>query len=171
MTPLEPERYELLAGPAYNFSFGRRSFFKTLGGGLVVVSYLAKAQESGGGRGAFGRAMPKQIAAWLHIDDKGAVTVYTGKVEVGQNSRTSLTMSVAEELGAPLTSIELVMGDTERVPFDMGTFGSMTTPQMVPQLRRVAAAARRLLPDQPWEKIDFAAVAKNAAFEKADAGS
>jgi nicotinate dehydrogenase subunit B len=171
MTPLEPERYELLAGPAYNFSFGRRSFFKTLGGGLVVVSYLAKAQESGGGRGAFGRAMPKQIAAWLHIDDKGAVTVFTGKVEVGQNSRTSLTMSVAEELGAPLTSIELVMGDTERVPFDMGTFGSMTTPQMVPQLRRVAAAARRLLPDQPWEKIDFAAVAKNAAFEKADAGS
>lgn len=171
MIPIEPERYELLAGPAYNFSFGRRSFFKTLGGGLVVVSYLAKAQESGGGGGRGGRAMPKQIGAWLHIDGRGNVTVFTGKVEVGQNSRTSLTMSVAEELGAPLSSIEMVMGDTERTPFDMGTFGSMTTPQMVPQLRRVAAAARQLLPDQPWEKIDFAKVAKNPALEKAESGA
>lgn len=172
MTPkVEPERYELMAGPAYQFSFGRRGFFKALGGGLVVVSYVARAQESGGGRGRFGRAMPKEIGAWLHIDQKGAVTVYTGKVEVGQNARTSLTASVAEELGAPLTSIELVMGDTERTPFDMGTFGSMTTPQMVPQLRRVAAAARQLLPAGPWEKIDFAAVAKNPEMAKAESGA
>ena len=173
MIPIEPERYELLAGPAYNFSFDRRSFFKTLGGGLVVVSYVAtaKAQESGGGRGRFGRAMPKQIGAWLHIDESGAVTVYTGKVEVGQNARTSLTESVAEELGAPLSSIELVMGDTERTPFDMGTFGSMTTPQMVPQLRRVAAAARELLPNQPWEKIDFSRIADNPALAKTESGT
>jgi len=167
---LEPERYELMAGPAYNFSFGRRGFFKALGGGLVVVSYAAKAQESGGGRGRGGRAMPKEIGAWLHIDEKGAVTVFTGKVEVGQNARTSLTASVAEELGAPLTSIELVMGDTERTPFDMGTFGSMTTPQMVPQLRRVAAAARQLLPAEPWEKIDFAAAAKTLVTAESGAG-
>ena len=172
MIPIEPERYELMAGPAYTFSFGRRGFFKALGGGLVVVSYAAtgKAQESGG-RGRGGRAVPKQIGAWLHIDEKGAVTVFTGKVEVGQNARTSLTQSVAEELGAPLTSIELVMGDTARTPFDMGTFGSMTTPQMVPQLRRVAAAARQLLPAGPWDKINFAEIAKNPSIEAADAGA
>jgi nicotinate dehydrogenase subunit B len=169
MTPLEPERYELMAGPAYTFSFGRRGFFQALGGGLVVVSYAAvgKGQESGG-RGGGGHAMPKQIGAWLHIDEKGAVTVFTGKVEVGQNARTSLTQSVAEELGAPLTAIEIVMGDTERTPFDMGTFGSMTTPQMVPQLRRVAAAARQLLPSQPWNKINFAEIAN---FEAVDAAA
>jgi nicotinate dehydrogenase subunit B len=168
---IEPERYELMAGPAYNFSFGRRGFFKALGGGLVVVSYVARAQESGGGRGRGGHAMPKEIGAWLHIDEKGAVTVFTGKVEVGQNARTSLTASVAEELGAPLTSIQVVMGDTERTPFDMGTFGSMTTPQMVPQLRRVAAAARQLLPAKPWEQIDFAAVAKNQTMQTAESGA
>jgi nicotinate dehydrogenase subunit B len=61
-----------------------------------------------------------------------------------------------------------VMGDTERTPFDMGTFGSMTTPQMVPQLRRVAAAARQLLPAGPWEKINFAEIAK---LDAADAGA
>ena len=43
----------------------------------------------------------------------------------------------------------------------MGTFGSMTTPQMVPQLRRVAAAAQQLLPAGPWDKINFAEIAKN----------
>ena len=165
---IEPERYELMAGPAYSFSFGRRGFFKALGGGLVVMSYAANAQESGGRRGRGGRAMPKQIGAWLHIDEHGAVTVFTGKVEVGQNARTSLTASVAEELGAPLTSIEIVMGDTERTPFDMGTFGSMTTPQMVPQIRRVAAAARQLLPNEPWEKINFAEIAK---LDSADTGT
>jgi nicotinate dehydrogenase subunit B len=172
---LEPERYELFAGPAYTFSFGRRSFFKALGG-IVVVSMVARtpranAQESGGGRGRGGRAMPQEIGAWLHIDDKGAVTVYTGKVEVGQNARTSLTQAVSEELGAPLASIEMVMGDTERTPYDAGTFGSMTTPQMLSQLRRVAAAARPLLPPGPWEKIDFAQLARNQTMVKAATGA
>jgi nicotinate dehydrogenase subunit B len=39
----------------------------------------------------------------------------------------------------------MVMGDTQLTPFDMGTFGSRTTPAMNPQLRRVAAAAREML--------------------------
>jgi len=156
MTPFEPERYELLAGPAYNFPLDRRGFFKTLGGGIVVASFL-RAQESGGGRRG-GQSAPKEISAWLHIDRNGAVTAYTGKVEVGQNARTSLTQAVAEELGAPMSAIEMVMGDTERTPFDMGTFGSMTTPQMVPQLRKAAAAARQLLPAGEWKAIDFSKI-------------
>jgi isoquinoline 1-oxidoreductase len=156
MTPFEPERYELLAGPAYDFPLDRRGFFKTLGGGIVVASFL-RAQESGAGRRG-GQAAPKEISAWLHIDRNGAVTAYTGKAEVGQNARTSLTQAVAEELGAPMTAIEMVMGDTDRTPYDMGTFGSMTTPQMIPQLRKAAAAARRLLPAGEWKSIDFSKI-------------
>jgi nicotinate dehydrogenase subunit B len=156
MTPFEPERYELLAGPAYDFPLDRRGFFKTLGGGIVVASFLS-AQESGGGRRG-GQAAPKEIGAWLHIGRDGAVTAYTGKVEVGQNARTSLTQAVAEELGAPMSAIEMVMGDTARTPFDMGTFGSMTTPQMIPQLRKAAAAARKLLPAGEWRAIDFSKI-------------
>jgi len=159
MMPWEPERYELLAGPAYNFPLDRRGFFKSLGGGIVVASFLASAdaQESGGGRRG-GQSAPKEIGAWLHIDRNGAVTAYTGKVEVGQNARTSLTQAVSEELGAPMSAIEMVMGDTERTPFDMGTFGSMTTPQMIPQLRKAAAAARQLLPAGDWKSIDFSKI-------------
>ena len=90
-------------------------------------------------------SLPQDISAWLHVNENGEVTVFTGKVEVGQNIRTSLTQAVAEELRVTPGSIHLLMGDTDRVPFDMGTFGSRTTPTMNPQLRRAAAAAREVL--------------------------
>ncbi|HEV3512147.1 MAG TPA: molybdopterin cofactor-binding domain-containing protein [Candidatus Sulfotelmatobacter sp.] len=146
--PLEPERYELRAASPYHFDLGRRDFFKFLGAGLVVVSALRPAviaQESGGGRQRRGESLPQEINAWLHIGENGKITVYTGKVEIGQNIRTSLSQAVAEELHVPIENIEMVMGDTQLTPFDMGTFGSRTTPTMNLQLRRVASAARDVL--------------------------
>ena len=146
--PLEPERYELKAAPLYRFDLDRREFFKFLGAGVLVVSILqpsARSQESGGARRSSADSLPKEIDAWLHIGENGKVTVYTGKVEVGQNIRTSLSQAVAEELRVPIENVEMVMGDTQLTPFDMGTFGSRTTPIMNLQLRKVASAARDLL--------------------------
>ena len=146
--PFEPERYELSASPVYHFDLDRREFFKFLGAGLLVVSVITRsgaAQESGGARQRRGDSLPTEIDAWLHIGENGKVTVYTGKVEMGQNIRTSLSQAVAEELHVPMARIEMVMGDTQLTPFDMGTFGSRTTPTMNPQLRKVAAAARETL--------------------------
>jgi nicotinate dehydrogenase subunit B len=144
---MEPERYELRAAPPYQFDLDRREFFKFLGAGVMVFSVLrtASAQESGGSRQRRGEALPKEIDAWLHIGESGKVTAFTGKVEIGQNIRTSLTQAISEELEVPADEIELVMGDTQLTPFDMGTFGSRTTPTMNLQLRRVAAAARDTL--------------------------
>ena len=101
----------------------------------------ARAKQARG----FNRELPKEIGAWIHIDEDGSITVYTGKVEMGQNIRTSLTQAVAEELHVPVSSIRLVMGDTDVSPFDAGTFGSRTTPTMAPQLRKAAVAARETL--------------------------
>jgi len=144
---LEPERYELTAPPSYVFESDRREFFKLLGAGMLVFSTLRRAsgQESGRGGAKRGESLPQEIDAWLHIGENGRVTVYTGKVEVGQNIRTSLTQAVSEELRLPSEKIDLVMGDTQLTPFDMGTFGSRTTPTMNLQLRKVASAARDLL--------------------------
>src|SRR5262249_23692740 len=144
-TDLEPERYELYAKSRYRFAPHRRTFLKAIGGGIVVcllvdVDESAAQPPPGGGRGrggGFGGGMPQELGAWLHIDEKGEVSVYTGKVEVGQNVRTSLSQAVAEELRLPLASIHMVMADTDVVPFDMGTFGSNSTPGMAPQLARV----------------------------------
>ena len=145
--PLEPERYELRAATPYRFDLDRREFFKLLGAGVLVISVLKPAvvaQESGETKQR--RAdLPKDIDAWLHLGENGQVTVYTGKVEMGQNIRTSLSQAVSEELRVPIENIEMVMGDTQLTPFDMGTFGSRTTPTMNLQLRKVAAAAREML--------------------------
>jgi len=145
--PLEPERYEFGAAAPYRFDLGRRDFFKFLGAGVLVVSVLksAVAAQESGARQWRGDSLPKEINAWLHIGEGGKVTVYTGKVEVGQNIRTSLSQAVAEELHVPIANIEMVMGDTQLTPFDMGTFGSRTTPTMNLQLRKVASAARDVL--------------------------
>src|SRR5712691_7089182 len=143
---LEPERYELLEGPAYRFDLERRGFLQLLGAGLIVllVPKGAATQEP--------RDLPREVGAWLHIAEDGTVSVFTGKVELGQNIRTELTQVVAEELRVPVSAVRMVMADTDRVPFDSGTFGSQTTPQMVPQLRRAAAAAREVLADLAAEE-------------------
>jgi isoquinoline 1-oxidoreductase len=135
----------------HRFNLQRRDFFKVMGAGIAVFSVAANAaaaQESGGRRSNRDQEQPKDISSWLHINDDGVVTVFTGKVEVGQNIRTSLAQSVADELRVPLASIRMVMGDTSLTPFDMGTFGSRSTPYMTPQLRRAASAARDLLLEQ-----------------------
>src|SRR5690349_12109397 len=155
---IEPERYELHAAPNYNFNLDRRDFIKIFGLGILFIVPTARSQQRDqdeSGRGRSGNDLPQEIDAWIHIDETGRVTVLTGKVEFGQNIRTSLTQAVADELHVPVASIQMVMGDTELVPFDMGTFGSRTTPTMAPQLRRAAAAAREMLIAMAAEQLQL----------------
>ena len=123
----------------------RRDFLRVLAGGLLICLREPSAWAQESGRAFGGHELPKDISAWLHIAADGQIKVFTGKVEVGQNIRTSLAQQVAEELHVPFDAITMVMGDTDLVPWDMGTFGSRTTPTMGPQLRTMAAAARRML--------------------------
>ncbi len=88
-----------------------------------------------------------EIGPWVYIAPDGAVTLSVGKAEVGQNIRTSLAQAVAEELRLPPAAVRVVMGDTGRTPYDMGTFGSRTSPITGLQVRRTGAAARELLCD------------------------
>jgi isoquinoline 1-oxidoreductase len=146
---IEPERYELFEKPAYDFPFDRRDFIKAFGLGIVFIVPLARGlaqqREGESGRGGSNERLPQEIGAWIHIDEDGGVSVFTGKVEVGQNTRTSLTQAVADELHVPISTVRMIMGDTDRTPFDAGTFGSRSTPTMAPQLRKAAAAAREML--------------------------
>ena len=153
MNPIDPqvlEPDEMETGRPAQLEVTRRDFFKTLGSGVMVLFLVPAAlgQEAGsaGRRGRGGQASA-EISAWLHIGEDGRVTVFTGKTEVGQNIRTSLTQAVAEELRVAPSAIEMVMADTDLVPYDAGTFGSQTTPQMASRLHRVAATAREVLLD------------------------
>src|SRR5512147_720599 len=99
----------------------RREFLKRLGGGIFIFVSLgewALAQEGGRQRG--GRGLPSDFNAFLRIGEDGRVTCFTGKIEMGQGPITSLPQMLAEELDTPLDSVDIVMGDTDRCPWDMG---------------------------------------------------
>src|SRR3954463_2955535 len=172
---MEPERYELSEPSRYTFTLERREFMRVFGGGLVVMVAAADllAQESGRGR-AQGRGDTPTLAAWLHIDEQGHVQVSTGKVEIGQNIRTSLAQTVADELRVPISAITMVKAETGKTPFDQGTFGSLTTPRMAPQLARAAATAREMLIDQAaarWQTDRGTLAARDGRVVAADGRS
>jgi isoquinoline 1-oxidoreductase len=146
---LEPERYEFRAMPMHQFALGRRDFFKIFGAGLAVFAVAkdvsAMQETAPGPHGFHNEELPREIGAWLHIGEDGTVTGFAGKAEIGQNVRTTLAQTIADELGVAFASVRMVLADTALTPFDAGTFGSRTTATITPQLRKVAAAARDLL--------------------------
>lgn len=149
--PFEPERYELTEAARYQFEVARRDFLKALGGGIAMLVLLPRVAQAGDD------AVQDQgqgVGAFVQIDAQGRIAVFTGKAEVGQDIRTSLTQAVAEELRVPASAVAMVMADTDRVPFDQGTFGSRTTPAMAPQLRRAAAATRAWLVELAAAKFE-----------------
>jgi len=133
----------------------RRAFVKLLGGGILVSVNLGPLTLfNSSAEPAFqGRGYPEDINAYLHIAEDGQVTLYSGKVELGQGVMTSLCQMAAEDLGVTLDSMHIVMGDTDTCPWDMGTFGSMTTRFFGPAVRAAAARARLVLKDLAAERL------------------
>jgi isoquinoline 1-oxidoreductase len=128
----------------------RRDFCRLLGGGIVVLiatdwtDLLAQQQR---------RPYPEDPNAYLRIDEKGNVTVFSGKIEMGQGIHTSLAQQAADELGVSLDSIRIVMGDTDLCPWDGGTHGSQSTRFFAPAMRAAAAEARTVLMNLASEKL------------------
>jgi nicotinate dehydrogenase subunit B len=128
----------------------RRRFVKALGGGVLVLVELPRSffpSPEALDAPEQGRRYPTDINAYLHIAEDGKVTLFSGKIEMGQGVMTSLAQMAAEELGAPLESFTVVMGDTASCPWDAGTWGSMTTRFFGPAVRAAAAQARLVLTD------------------------
>ncbi len=122
----------------------RREFLKVMGGGIFIFLALGDAElfaQQKGGR----PALPTDFNAFLRIGEDGRVTCFTGKVEMGQGVVTSLAQMLAEELKMPVEQVDMVMGDTDLCPWDMGTFGSMSTRYFGPPLRAAGAEARGVL--------------------------
>ncbi len=153
----------------------RRKFLRLAGGGLVVTFVFNDFLLFAGASPTQGSpSIPvSEVGAWIHIGEDGLVSVYTGKVEFGQNIRTSLSQIVAEELKLPLSSIKMIMGDTDLVPYDAGTFGSRTTPQMGTQLRKAAATAREALKEMAaknWDAPVTGLIAENGMVVNSASG-
>ena len=104
---------------------------------------------------------PERLEQRIRVERDGSVTALSGKVEFGQGIRTAFTQIVADELDVAIERVNVVLGDTDQVPFDFGTFGSHSVAQETPLLRKAAAFARHQLLDRasvklglPREKLD-----------------
>ncbi len=128
----------------------RRSFIQVFGGGIFVFVSLGPETLFAQGRRP---GYPTDFNAYLRIAEDGRVTVFSGKIEMGEGTMTSLAQMMAEDLRAPLESIEMIMGDTDRCPWDMGTFGSLSVRMFGPALRAAAAEAHGVLLELAAERL------------------
>src|SRR5256885_805653 len=85
------------------------------------------------------------LDAWLRVDPNGTVTIFTGKIELGQGIGTALSQIAADELDVDLKRIEVVYGDTARTPNEGQTAGSLSVEQSGTALRFACAEAREIL--------------------------
>lgn len=84
----------------------------------------------------------KVSCARVLIDQSGGVTLEEGTVEIGQGAHTAMCRIAARELGISPESIRLPVLDTERTPFDMGTYASSGTTVMGLAVQKAARAVR-----------------------------
>jgi CO/xanthine dehydrogenase Mo-binding subunit len=110
------------------------------------------------------RREPERLEQRIRVERDGSVIALSGKIDFGQGLRTAFAQIVADELDVPIERVHVVLGDTDQVPFDFGTFGSHSVAQETPLLRKAAAFARRQLMGRasaklglPEEKLDTAA--------------
>jgi len=146
---------ELVVDGPTTFPVGRRDFLKLTSTGVLVLMAVDPAhavQETA--RPQAGRqGYPTDVNAYLHIGADNHVTCFVGKVELGQGSMTSLSQLLAEDLDVALSSVEIVCGDTDLCPWDMGTFGSLSIRSFGPVLRAAAAEARGVLLQMASERF------------------
>lgn len=100
------------------------------------------------------RTPPKDVDAWLSVGTDGLITLGTGKVEFGQGIQTAFAQLVAEELSVPFERVKVVMGQTDRVPFDIATVGSLSMRATGPMVRQAAAEMRQWLVELGAQKLN-----------------
>jgi aerobic carbon-monoxide dehydrogenase large subunit len=74
--------------------------------------------------GSLGAQAGLYESATVRVHPTGKVTVLTGSHSHGQGHETTFSQLVADVLGIPMTDVDIVHGDTGRIPFGMGTYGS-----------------------------------------------
>jgi CO/xanthine dehydrogenase Mo-binding subunit len=129
-----------------HFVPSRRDVLKS--GGALVVSFsfagpIAEALAQGPAPEKI--LLLTEVDAFLSIDAKGMVTVYSGKIDFGTGVRTALMQIAADELDVPLKSVKVIEGDTALTPDQGKTWGSLSIQVGGMQLRNAAATARQAL--------------------------
>jgi CO/xanthine dehydrogenase Mo-binding subunit len=144
--------------PIRSARISRRTVLKT---GTLTVGFALMAPKAvlrAAAQGAAPRVLdPKKVDAFLEVHADGAVTLFSGKVDLGQGLRISLRQIVAEELNLPVDRVKMVEGDTALTPNQGRTSGSNGIQQGGMQIRQASATARKALMEFAAKRLNVAA--------------
>src|SRR5437868_6932125 len=136
-------------------TLSRREFLGSAGA-LVLSFSIARAFAQ---RPQEGAKLPGSLAttpmldAWIRIGADGAITVCTGKGELGQGVKTALIQIAAEELGVKPAAINLVTADTRATPDEGYTAGSNSMKDSGTAIQNAAAQVREILIARAADKL------------------
>ncbi len=130
------------------FSLPRREFLQA--GGAFVVGFSLPpptfAQQQPGADAALGKTLDTNaVDGFISVNANGTVTIFSGKVDLGQGLRIAIPQMAAEELGIGVERIVMVEGDTALTPDQGPTAGSSGIMRGGIQIRQAAATAREAL--------------------------
>ena len=136
------------------------------GGGALIVSFSlsdAFAQDQSPPPAAPAPSPPGSLKgapfldSWIRIDADGSITVFTGKVELGQGFKTAFQQIAAEELDVPFESLKVITADTRRTANEGYTSGSHSMQDSGTAIQNAAAQVRELLIAEAARRLDLPA--------------
>jgi CO/xanthine dehydrogenase Mo-binding subunit len=141
-----------------HFKTNRVSRRAVLQGGALTVGFALAGVPAGAraqGTAGAGRMLdPQQLDAFLAVNADGTVTLWSGKVDLGQGLRVALPQMLAEELGIGLDKIRMIEGDTALTPDQGRTSGSNGIQRGGVQIRQAAATARKALVELAAKRLN-----------------
>src|SRR5450755_225142 len=134
------------------------------GGGALIVSFsLGDAFAQDATPAAPAPKPPGSLAtapyldSWIRIDADGGITIFTGKVELGQGFKTAFQQIAAEELDVPFASLNVITADTGRTANEGYTSGSHSMQDSGTAIQNAAAQVRDLLVAEAARRLDLSA--------------
>ena len=98
--------------------------------------------------GSLGARAGLYESAAVRVHPTGSVSILTGSHSHGQGHETTFSQLVADRLGIPIESVEIVHGDTAKIPYGMGTYGSRSLAvggsAIVKAMDKVVAKGRKI---------------------------
>src|SRR5258708_4648170 len=143
--------------PGHRLANGPTSRAIVQGGALTVGFAFAgmrtRAQAATGDAGP--RPVdPNEVDSFLAVNGDGTVTMFCGKVDLGQGLRIAMRQIAGEELGIGVDMIKYIEGDTALTPDQGRTSGSNGIQRGGMQIRRAAATARQALIELAAQRLN-----------------
>jgi nicotinate dehydrogenase subunit B len=142
-----------------DLDFSRRQIIQ--GAGLLVVGFAiggaGSVAAADGAEAVLRSVEPESLDSWLAVARDGAVTLFTGRVDLGTGTETVFAQFVADELDVPIAQVRVVMGDTRLTPDQGKTTASLNVVRGSQPVRVAAAEARMALVALAAEKLGIPA--------------